>query len=329
MRRGNGEGSVFKLSGKRRKPWAVRVTVGWSETGRQKYKYIGYYSNKTDAKKALAEYIAAPEKALIEKHTLQSIFDNMIAKSNFTDGTKKQYMSGFKKLLPLARVPINEIKLDDIENLMEPETPNTQARMKKTLSNCYKYALKYDYVSKNLAEFIEVKTVQAKEKEVFKTDEIKQLWDNISSVRHGDIPIMLLYTGCRISELLGIRTEDVDLAAGTLYIHESKTAAGIRTIPIHDKIKPLIKKRYNKDNKYLFMNGGRKLPYSTYMREYWKVPGHTPHEARHTFITELSKVTDDSVAIKRLVGHALTDITDHYTHRTMNELSDVINRLKY
>ena len=52
MRRGNGDGSIFKLSGKRRRPYAVRITVGWSDDGKQKYKYIGYYANKTEAKKS-------------------------------------------------------------------------------------------------------------------------------------------------------------------------------------------------------------------------------------------------------------------------------------
>ena len=110
---------------------------------------------------------------MIERQTLQSVFDFMIEKSNFTDGTKKQYMSGFKKLLPLARRQISDIRLEDIEELMEPETPNTQARMKKTLSNCYRYALKYDYVSRNLAELIDVKTQVAKGKHVFTAEEIK------------------------------------------------------------------------------------------------------------------------------------------------------------
>lgn len=40
IRRGNGEGSTIKLSGKRRKPYAVRVTVGWTADGKQKYKYV-------------------------------------------------------------------------------------------------------------------------------------------------------------------------------------------------------------------------------------------------------------------------------------------------
>ena len=37
-RRGNGDGSIFKLSGRSRRPYAVRVTVGWTDDGKQKYK---------------------------------------------------------------------------------------------------------------------------------------------------------------------------------------------------------------------------------------------------------------------------------------------------
>lgn len=48
MRLPNGYGSVFKLAGNRRKPWAVRKTVGWElnhKTKRSKpiYHFVGYY----------------------------------------------------------------------------------------------------------------------------------------------------------------------------------------------------------------------------------------------------------------------------------------------
>ena len=61
MRRGNGDGGIFKLSGKRRKPYAVRITTGWTDEGKQQYKYIGYFENKTAAKKALNEYLINPQ----------------------------------------------------------------------------------------------------------------------------------------------------------------------------------------------------------------------------------------------------------------------------
>ena len=47
LRRGNGEGSIITLSGKRRRPYAVRVTEGWTPEGKQKYKYIIIFSSNS------------------------------------------------------------------------------------------------------------------------------------------------------------------------------------------------------------------------------------------------------------------------------------------
>lgn len=328
MRRGNGEGSIIKLSGKRRKPYAVRVTVGWTDEGKQKYKYIGYYAGKTDAKNALRKYILEPDKIKLQKHTLKSVFDNMIEKSKFSDGTRKQYEGGFKKFVHLHNRNIDDIELWELEELIKDQTPAVQARIKKTLSNCYKYALKHDYVNKNLAEFLEIDTFKAKERNIFTREEIKTLWNKTGSSPFDDIPLILLYSGLRISELLELKTENVNIEEKTINIIKSKTAAGVRVVPIHNKILPLIKKRYEENNTYLIMNSGRKMAYSTFLREYWNNT-HIPHEARHTFITYLSKQHDDTTAIKRIVGHATTDITEHYTHYSMDELHAAINKLEY
>ena len=61
MRMPNGYGSVLKLSGKRRKPYAVRITVGTSwdperERLTQKYKYLEYFEKRADAVLYLANY---------------------------------------------------------------------------------------------------------------------------------------------------------------------------------------------------------------------------------------------------------------------------------
>lgn len=53
IRMPNGYGSVIKLSGRRRRPWAVRVTDKFVD-GKQLYRYISYHETKTEAEKALA-----------------------------------------------------------------------------------------------------------------------------------------------------------------------------------------------------------------------------------------------------------------------------------
>ena len=75
MRRGNGEGSIFKLSGKRRKPYVVRITTGYTDDGKQKYKYLGYYTKRTEEKAALRKYLTDPYDLSIKNITVIEIFE--------------------------------------------------------------------------------------------------------------------------------------------------------------------------------------------------------------------------------------------------------------
>ena len=56
---------------------------------------------------------------------------------------------------------------------------------------------------------------------------------------------------------------------------------------------------------------------------------HTPHDTRHTFATFADRCGLNTVAVKRIMGHALKDVTQHYTHKNINELLDEINKLKF
>ena len=68
MKLPNGYGSLVKLSGNRRKPYAIRVSY-WDDTPGQppkrKQKYIAYFSEKKNALSFLAEYNSG---AIIPEH---------------------------------------------------------------------------------------------------------------------------------------------------------------------------------------------------------------------------------------------------------------------
>ena len=53
MKNANGFGTVYKMSGNRRKPWIAKVTVGWSEEGKQEYYIVGYFETRALATTAL------------------------------------------------------------------------------------------------------------------------------------------------------------------------------------------------------------------------------------------------------------------------------------
>ena len=75
MRSPNGYGSVVKLSGKRRKPYMVRKTVGYDDRAFPVYCVIGYYPTRQDAMIALAQYNNDPYDVDLSKITMKDLFE--------------------------------------------------------------------------------------------------------------------------------------------------------------------------------------------------------------------------------------------------------------
>lgn len=56
---------------------------------------------------------------------------------------------------------------------------------------------------------------------------------------------------------------------------------------------------------------------------------HTPHEARHTFITLAKEAEMNEYCLKLIVGHEIGDVTERvYTHRTIENLRTEIEKIK-
>lgn len=334
MRRGNGEGSIFKLSGKRRKPYAVRITIGYTDSGKQQYKYLGYYEKKTDAKTALRNYLVNPYNLEHENTELQTIFDEWAKSSDLAESTMKSYRTAFRQARMLHKMNLRDIKAIHIEKAMDAMKPNIQGIFKNAMTHVYKYAIKHEIVDKNIISLISVKSPgTAKERKPFTIEEINKL----RAFKHplNDSGLILLYTGLRINELLEIETKNINLEKRYMTGGKKTKAGQDRIIPLHDDIFNLVKARYNPENKYLFTKDGHRITYIGYRKVYWDKMikaldfEHTPHETRHTFTTFADRCGMNKVALKKIIGHALGDMTDHYTHKNLTELLLEINKLKY
>lgn len=63
MKRGNGEGSITKLKGNRRRPYLVRGPAEYDlETGREKRLILGSYRTRAEAERSLMDYSRSPSK---------------------------------------------------------------------------------------------------------------------------------------------------------------------------------------------------------------------------------------------------------------------------
>lgn len=154
MRRGNGEGSIITLSGKRRRPYAVRVTEGWTPEGKQKYKYIGYYEKKSEAKAALRSYLVKPYNLTTKDTKVIYLFEQWLQSTKLSDITIKGYVSAFRQCENLHKRKIKEIKIIELEKAMNELKPSMQTAFKNVMQHIYKQAIKNDVLERNLADFL-------------------------------------------------------------------------------------------------------------------------------------------------------------------------------
>lgn len=351
MKLANGMGSVYKLSGKRRKPWIARKTKGWDiniETGTSKQLYItiGYYPTRQDALSALINYNENPYDIDSCNITFEEVYEQW-GKVHFTEITPsavRSWKSAFMHSAPLHKMRMRDIRVSHLEGTMQEAGVSdcTRQRMKSLYNLMYKYALKHEIVDKDYAALCDGVKVKQRTiiREPFSDDEVQKLWDNIN-YPFVDMVLIGIYSGWRPQELAILKIKDIDLEKWT-YFGGLKTDAGRnRCVPIHPLIRELVKQNYDKalsmNSEYLFNDEdgqqGTHLTYDKYRGRFRKINlklgmSHRPHDTRHTFITKAKAVDMNEYILKLIVGHSIEDITEKvYTHRTMEQLQEEMNKI--
>lgn len=153
-----------------------------------------------------------------------------------------------------------------------------------------------------------------------------KLWKsiNIEGVKDVLIPI---YTGMRVGEYLALTPRDINLRQRYIDIKKSKTLAGVRKIPIHNKIFDILAERKAED---CICPYGKYDAFRRLFDRVMKTLGmhHTPHECRHTLATLLDRSGANETAVKMILGHARIGVTKGvYTHKTLADLRKAINKV--
>lgn len=351
MRLPNGYGSVVKLGGKRRKPYAVRITAGRKKTEKgyiQTYKYLEYFENQKNAYAFLADYNAgksvSEHQSFSDMPTFAEIYKSWLSfkcslKKAPSTQTIRNYDIAYRRFSALHERKFATIRVLDIQPIasaLSGKSGSTTGMAKTMLSQMYEYAIKNDYCDKNYAQLVTWEYTNPEEQMhvPFSDSEIKILWNRCEEP-FVDIMLIMIYSGVRASELLAIENSKVNFN-GQYFIGGMKTDAGTnRIIPIHDSVLPYYKRYYSKSNKYLITNSaGRKLSYPNFLANYWHPAmkrlglSHVPHDTRHTFITLSDRCKMNDLCLKLIAGHAVNDITKGtYTHKEPKELLAEINKL--
>lgn len=333
MRNPNGYGTVVKLSGNRRRPFAVRKTAGWNENGNPIYKSIGYTKTREEGLIMLAEYNRCPYDIDLSKITVEEVYQKWSERefpklSNSLVGSLKSAWSHCQNVRNIKYKELKSYHMQDcIDNCIRGYS--TKGAIKNLFGHLDKFAMELDIIVKRYSDLISAPPIPDTKKMPFTEEEIAAVW-SIQDQEWVDSILVLLYTGWRISELLSIRQCDVDLDRQTI-IGGTKTRNGKnRIVPIHPKILPFIQKRMSDGNEYIFSYRGKQCSQQQY-HIFWSGimerlnMKHTPHECRHTFRSRLDSAGANKVCIDLLMGHKSKEVGERvYTHKTVEELTQTI-----
>jgi integrase len=140
-----------------------------------------------------------------------------------------------------------------------------------------------------------------------------------------DMVVLAINTGLRVGEVLKLKTEHVDFHRDVLYIKGTKTDED-REVPLNDVTRQLltglVDRSQESDNEHVFINprtGARYVTIKTAWGNACRRAGIKDlrfHDLRHTFGTRAADAGVPLNAIRDVMGHKSTAMTERYAHAT-------------
>lgn len=332
----NGYGCVTKLSGNRSRPWVVKVTV-YDEDGHAKQVPIDYAETEEQGNIILGQYNNNPWNIDRNKVTLVELYNRWlkIKHPKLGDSLQSSLKSAFKHCQKYYGVKYRKLRAYQMQDCIDNcgKGYSTQGAIKNLWGHLDRFAFECDIIEKMYSTLTTAPPIPETTREPFTDVQVDALW-KIQGDDWVNTVLIYLYTGFRLNELLGMKTEYVNIK-DWYFQYGIKSASGKgRIVPVHEKIKPLVKALYDQGNKYLFSYQGKRISQTKYY-EFWnEVMGKieadkTPHEARHTFETNLDNANGNRKCIDMLMGHKSKDVGNRvYNHKTIDQLRDTVNLLK-
>jgi integrase/recombinase XerD len=188
-----------------------------------------------------------------------------------------------------------------------------------------------------------------KERLGFSDSEVNQILESHSTeklqgLNNRSILTFLFYTGCRISEALTVRVNDLDSIDGLNVVHLQGKGAKLRTLPLHPKLysllRELISRRAKEPFDYLFTGVKiesitplrREVVHTLLKRTLTRLDlaqGRSLHSSRRTVISNLLENGTRLESVAELAGHANMNTTLRYKVRTEKLEDSGLLTLKY
>lgn len=330
IKRPNGSGTVYKLSGRRRRPWVA------AKSGI----VIGYYETKTEAQEMLVEVAKKP---ITERFnmTFKDVFEAWKLEHfrRLTDKGIEGYELAYKHFSNLHDCKFRDLRTEHFQKEVDAfvakgRSHSSANKLKQLIGQLSKYAIREEIMSANYSPYIILPENKKKDKKTFTEADIKKL--KASRDDAAKIVLMLIYTGMRIGELFNLQTKDV---FPTYCIGGEKTEAGRnRIIPISPdgrKYFDYFMKKAGESKLLIDGYGGNRDIDNFRNRDYYgllenlQIEKKNPHCTRHTFTSMAVRAGMRPEILQKILGHAsYTTTSDVYVHADIESLVIAVEALQ-
>ncbi len=270
---------------------------------------------------------------------IESFLDFIKNEKKMSDNTLQSYnrdIRQYETYVNENNINYLKVKTEDINTYLKHlenlnKKPSTISRNLASIRLFYQFELRNKKIKADPTEGIQSPKIAKRVPSILTAQEVSLLLDqpkdvDLKGTRDKAMLEFAYATGMRVTEIISLNIEDVNLANGTV---ECKNGSRKRTIPLGslslkalveyiDQARPIMIKDENE--KALFVNiNGKRLTRQGFWKiiKYYKEQAHitkdiTPHVLRHSFATHLLQNGADLKAIQTMLGHSDISSTQVY-----------------
>ncbi|MDE2027359.1 MAG: tyrosine recombinase XerC [Candidatus Omnitrophica bacterium] len=277
---------------------------------------------------------------------LDKFFTYLEVEKNYSSHTTLNYRIDLQEFAAfLGNTPVKKAGYPDLRRFLallkaRNLKPRSVSRKLSALRSFFKFLQREGVLSSNPAKLLVTPKLDKPlphfmtEEETVKILEAPRS-DKISSFRDRAIFEVLYSTGIRVSELVGLKTDDVDFISNVIKVMGKGKKE--RIVPIGDKalyaLKDYLDKRKVKAQAVFLNKNGTPLTdrsvrniINKYILEQAAAQHVTPHMFRHSFATHLLDHGADLRSVQELLGHVNLSTTQIYTHLTTDKLKRIYDK---
>lgn len=257
----------------------------------------------------------------------------------FSDNTIDAYIHDLLKLKKFTKKDLIKTTKSDLEKFnktLNELDPKSKARVISSIKSFYKYEMIKGNVCENISNVLIIPKFKKSIPDILSIEEVDKLLDievlDHISARNKSMLELMYASGLRVTELINLKPNDVDLENNT--VRTMGKGKKERIIPIGDYATVAVKNylyNYRPDNKkcdYLFLNNH----YNQMTRQgFFKVMKKlllekginikfSPHTLRHSFASHMLSNGADLRTIQELLGHSNISTTEIYLYVNSKEI---------